>query len=248
MASEQDADHRLDYGERWLRDGLEVFKPSLSVYQTEVDMTKALAHLEQLRLEGVRATATHLIIAATARVLAANADLHQMVAGARRHRPKQVDIGLSIAGETFVAPVLVVEQADRKSVGEIVATLDAELPRVREADRRMLAALRRWGWLVPFGPVRRGLLRALFRSPSFRRKGVGTFQISSVPVEWAFSTSFAATGLLVCGKLTQRVTAVDGQPAVRPMMTLTLCSDHGVWDGRAAARFLAGVRSELGKS
>jgi pyruvate/2-oxoglutarate dehydrogenase complex dihydrolipoamide acyltransferase (E2) component len=28
-------------------------------------------------------------------------------------------------------------------------------------------------------------------------------------------------------------------------MTLTLSGDHGVWDGRAAARFLAAVQGEL---
>jgi pyruvate/2-oxoglutarate dehydrogenase complex dihydrolipoamide acyltransferase (E2) component len=29
------------------------------------------------------------------------------------------------------------------------------------------------------------------------------------------------------------------------MMTLTLSGDHGVWDGRAGARFLAAVKSDL---
>jgi pyruvate/2-oxoglutarate dehydrogenase complex dihydrolipoamide acyltransferase (E2) component len=31
------------------------------------------------------------------------------------------------------------------------------------------------------------------------------------------------------------------------MITLTLCGDHGVWDGRSAARFLAAVQAELEK-
>jgi pyruvate dehydrogenase E2 component (dihydrolipoamide acetyltransferase) len=37
------------------------------------------------------------------------------------------------------------------------------------------------------------------------------------------------------------VIAVDGQPAVRPMLTLTLSSDHRVVDGARAAKFLDDV-------
>lgn len=44
--------------------------------------------------------------------------------------------------------------------------------------------------------------------------------------------------ILAVGKIADRVVAVNGQPAVRPMLTLTLSCDHRVVDGARAARFL----------
>ena len=201
--------------------------------------------LEKLRHRGVQATSTHLLVHAAARALAANPELHQIVAGIRRHRPDRVDIGLSITGQTFVAPVLVIEGADRKSVAEIVAETTRRVPEIQQADREMLRVLRKWGRLVPFGFLRRALLRVLFRSATFRRKGAGTFQVSTVPLDWALSSAFSTTGVLVGGQTRSRVVVVEGKPAVRPVMTLTLSGDHGVWDGRAAARFLTAVKGEL---
>jgi pyruvate dehydrogenase E2 component (dihydrolipoamide acetyltransferase) len=44
--------------------------------------------------------------------------------------------------------------------------------------------------------------------------------------------------ILAVGKITDRVVPVDGHPGVRPMMTLTLSSDHRVVSGARAAEFL----------
>jgi len=239
------ADGRLDFAERWLQDGLRVLRPALSVVQVSVDMTAALRRLDDLGREGVRATPTHLLVQAAARALAANPSLHQVVAGNRRDRPAQVDIGLSVTGDTFVNPVLVIERADRKTVAEIAAEITRRAPDAQAADRHMQDLLRRWGWLVPFGSLRRAMLRLLFRSPAFRRRGAGTFQVSTVAGDWALTSTFATSGVLIGGQVSSRVVSVDGAPAVRPIMTLTLSGDHGVWDGRAAARFLAAVRAQL---
>lgn len=238
-------DGTLDFADRWLRDGLRVLTPALSVYQINVDMTPALRTLDALRREGTQATTTHLLVSAAARSLAAHPALHQIVAGRRRHRPARVDIGLSVTGETFVAPVLVIEDADRKTVAEIARETALRTPEVRQADSRMLGTLRRWGWLVPSGILRRGILRTLFRSPAFRAKGAGTFQVSTVPVDWGFSSAFSAAGVLIGGHVAPQVVPVNGEPLVRPMMRITLSADHGVWDGRAAAMFLAEVRTIL---
>lgn len=239
------ANESLDYAERWLRDGLRVLRPALSVLQITVDMTNAMRRLEELRRAGVQATSTHLLVHAAARALAANPSVHQIIAGNTRHRPDRVDIGLSVTGDTFVAPVLVLEGADQKTVAEIAAESAQRAPEAREADRRMLRALRRWGWVVPFGFARRAILRLLFSSARFRRKGAGTFQVSTVPADWALTSTFSTAGVLMGGQVWSRVMVIDGQPAVRPSMIITLSGDHGVWDGRAAARFMAAVKSEL---
>jgi pyruvate dehydrogenase E2 component (dihydrolipoamide acetyltransferase) len=239
------SDESLDYAERWLRDGLRVLQPALSVHQITVDMTIATRRLEELRKSGVHASATHLLVHAAARALLANPRLHQVVAGTNRHRPARVDIGLSVAGETFVAPVLIIEGADQKTIAEIATETATRAPDVQRADHRMIEALRKWGRVVPFGFLRRAILRSLFSSAMFRTKGAGTFQVSMVPVDWALTSVFSTAGVLVGGQTRLRVVVVDGQVAIRPMMTVTLSGDHGVWDGRASARFLAAVKSDL---
>jgi pyruvate dehydrogenase E2 component (dihydrolipoamide acetyltransferase) len=44
--------------------------------------------------------------------------------------------------------------------------------------------------------------------------------------------------ILAVGSIVDRVVAVAGKPAVRPMVTLTLSSDHRAADGARAALFL----------
>ncbi len=44
--------------------------------------------------------------------------------------------------------------------------------------------------------------------------------------------------ILAVGRITDRVVPVDGKPGIRPMMTMTLSSDHRVVDGARAAIFL----------
>jgi pyruvate dehydrogenase E2 component (dihydrolipoamide acetyltransferase) len=51
--------------------------------------------------------------------------------------------------------------------------------------------------------------------------------------------------ILAVGRIADRVVAVEGKPAVRPMMTLTLSSDHRVVDGARAATFLEELAQAL---
>ena len=52
-------------------------------------------------------------------------------------------------------------------------------------------------------------------------------------------------GILAVGAIADRVVAVDGKAVVRPMLTLTLSSDHRVVDGATAAAFLKDVVTEI---
>jgi pyruvate dehydrogenase E2 component (dihydrolipoamide acetyltransferase) len=47
--------------------------------------------------------------------------------------------------------------------------------------------------------------------------------------------------ILAVGRIADRVVAIDGQPAVRPMVTMTISSDHRLVDGARAALFLYDV-------
>jgi pyruvate dehydrogenase E2 component (dihydrolipoamide acetyltransferase) len=51
--------------------------------------------------------------------------------------------------------------------------------------------------------------------------------------------------ILAVGSIEDKVVAVDGQPAVRPRMELTLTCDHRAVDGATGAEFLRDVRTFL---
>jgi pyruvate dehydrogenase E2 component (dihydrolipoamide acetyltransferase) len=51
--------------------------------------------------------------------------------------------------------------------------------------------------------------------------------------------------VLAVGRIADRVVPVDGQPGIRPMMTITLSSDHRVVDGAQAAAFLNDLAGAL---
>ena len=80
----------------------------------------------------------------------------------------------------------------------------------------------------------------------------GTFTISNLGMYGvdAFTAIIVPpqAGILAVGAITDRVVAVNGQPAVRPMMTLTLSCDHRVVDGVRGAAFLNDVVQAIGSA
>jgi pyruvate dehydrogenase E2 component (dihydrolipoamide acetyltransferase) len=73
----------------------------------------------------------------------------------------------------------------------------------------------------------------------------GTFTISNLGMYGvdAFNAVINApqAAILAVGRIAERVVPVHGQPAVQPMMTLTLTCDHRATDGARAAQFLDSV-------
>jgi len=239
----------LDFAERWVRDGIHVCCVPAYFAALDVDMSYAKALIENARSRNVRITYAHILLRAAALTLAANPDLHKMVCGCSEYRPAEVDIALSVSGEMAAAPLLVIEGAERKKLAGIADEIVRRTAEVRAADRRIGQLLRRWGWLLPLGVLRRAILRALFRNYRFRRKGAGTFQLSVVPgVDSIVSPVFSSSAALFAGAVRDRVIALDGMPVVRPVITLTCCADHRVWDGNAGARFLTGIQKVLESS
>jgi pyruvate dehydrogenase E2 component (dihydrolipoamide acetyltransferase) len=121
------------------------------------------------------------------------------------------------------------------NVGIAVATEDALIvPVVHDAARLELHAVaERRRELV--GRARGRKLRpddvagATFTISNLGMFGVDAFQ-AIVPAPQA--------AILAVGRILDRVVAVDGAPAVRPTLTLTLSFDHRVVDGAAGAQFL----------
>jgi pyruvate dehydrogenase E2 component (dihydrolipoamide acetyltransferase) len=124
---------------------------------------------------------------------------------------------------------------ERIDVGIAVATDDAlVVPVVRDADRLELREI----------AARRADLVARARERRLRLDDLdgGTFTISNLGMFGvdAFGAVVNApqAAILAVGRIADRVVAVDGVPAVRPTMVLTLSLDHRAIDGAMGARFL----------
>jgi len=236
----------LSLGERWLPDAFRVIAAPGGFALRMVDMTQATAALKLLREAGLRATFTHLIVRAAAVALARNPELRQMVCGYRRLTPADVDIGLSMAGETTYAPVVVLAGADRTPLGPLVPSLNEAVRVAHEKEKRDLKNIGRIGWIIPLGFLRRLILRWLQNTFWFRRRLAGTFQVSCLSsVDVAAPFLFYTGSLLSAGRVCDRVVAVDGQPAVRPTVWLTVCVDHVAMDGRRAGQLLKAIKIVL---
>ncbi len=175
------------------------------------------------RDHNLKLTHTDLLIALIARVVAKHPKFNASWTGnAIRYNP-EVNISLAAAVKDGVVGV-VIPQADTATLGSIAAR------------RRDLSERARAGHLRP--PDVTG----------------GTFTISNLGMYEvdAFSAIITPpqTAVLAVGAITDRVVPVDGKPGIRPMMTVTLSSDHRVVDGAQAALFLkdlAGALREPGK-
>jgi 2-oxoacid dehydrogenase/acyltransferase catalytic subunit len=236
----------IPLGWRWINDGFDVAPRAGGFVMSLADMTMARAALRILRDARVPATMTHLIVRACALALARNPRLHQLVCNYKRLTPGVVDIGLSMAGATSYAPVVVLPAVDRKPLGTLIPSVIESIDLCVEKERHDLAKMRRQLWLIPFGVIRRFILRWLSKSLWFRRRLVGTFQVSILPTVDALAPLiFYTGGLLAAGAVRDRVVAIDGAPAVRPTMWLTLCGDHGAMDGMRAAELLNAIQDLL---
>ena len=124
---------------------------------------------------------------------------------------KEVNVAIAMAVDDGVMAA-VIHKADAAAVGEIAV------------HRRDLTQRARAARLRP----------ADISGATFTISNLGMYHAD------AFSAIIIApqAAILAVGQIADRVVPVDGRPAIRPMMTLILSSDHRVVDGARAAAFL----------
>jgi NADPH:quinone reductase-like Zn-dependent oxidoreductase/pyruvate/2-oxoglutarate dehydrogenase complex dihydrolipoamide acyltransferase (E2) component len=246
LARPADQIDTIPMGERWLADGFRVIPTAGGFAQRMVDMTHATEALRALGEVGLHGTFTHVVVRAAALALARNPRLHESVIGYRKLTPGAVDIGLSMAGQTTYAPVVVLPAVDRTSLRALVDVVGAATAAARLKEAHDLQNLRRVGWVTPFGFFRRFVIRMLQRSFWFRRRIVGTFQVTSVPTaDLAVPLQFYAGSILSFGRVHSSVVAVGGAVEVRPMLSLTICVEHVTTDAMRAGALLSEIASIL---
>lgn len=238
----QDQITSLPHGERWFFDGFTVIPAPRGLVTKLCDASRIKQTLQILRQRGLPATYTQIFVRAVALGLRRVPDAHKLVAGYRRLSPAAIDIGLSVAGRTNYAPVLVVPRADEQNLAELSRFLSQAVPVTREKEVRDLDGMVRTGWVIPFGSVRRFILRLLQKMFWFRRKLVGTIQVTCMPqIDQVYALTMYSSTAIGFGRIADRVLAVDGQPVVRPSVWLTLALDHLAIDGKTAGDLLAAV-------
>jgi pyruvate dehydrogenase E2 component (dihydrolipoamide acetyltransferase) len=90
--------------------------------------------------------------------------------------------------------------------------------------------------------ARAGKLRpADIAEATFTISNLGMYQVD----QFSAIITPPQAAILAVGSIADRVVAVQGQPAVRPMMILTISCDHRVADGAGAARFLADLAEAI---
>ena len=190
----------------------------------DVDATALNAARQRLvpeieRSHGVKVTHTDLLVAAVARALRQHPRMNGSWTNGSITLNGDVNVALAMAVENAVVTA-VIRNADRAKLGEIAK------------GRKELAERARANRLQPAD-----ITGATFTISNLGMFSVDAFTAIIVPPQ---------AGILAVGAIADRVVAVDGMIGVRPMVNLTLSSDHRIIDGARAAAFLNDVVVALG--
>jgi pyruvate dehydrogenase E2 component (dihydrolipoamide acetyltransferase) len=186
----------------------EIDATELNQYRNRIAAEMAGAHEGPV---GVHVTHTDLLVALVARVLLRHPRLNASwsAEGIRIHH--QVNMGIAIAVNDAVLAG-VIPNAHTASLAQI-------------ASRRAEVAER----------ARAGKLRpADITDATFTISNLGMYHVD----QFSAIITPPQAAILAVGAIVDRVVAVEGKPAVRPSMMLTVSCDHRVADGARAALFL----------
>jgi pyruvate dehydrogenase E2 component (dihydrolipoamide acetyltransferase) len=194
----------------------EIEATALNDFRERIVSERSAAENDQKH--GLRITHTDLLVALVARVLLKHPRLNASWSpqGIRLHT--HVNMGVAIAVHDGVVAA-VIPNAHTAGLAEIAK------------QRRDVAERARAGKLRP----------ADIADATFTISNLGMYHVD------AFSAIITPpqAAILAVGAIADRVVAVDGKPAIRPMMTLTLSSDHRVADGARAAQFLEDLAAAI---
>jgi pyruvate dehydrogenase E2 component (dihydrolipoamide acetyltransferase) len=190
--------------------------------RVDADMTAAADLRRQLKpvLEatGARLTYTDLIAAAVAQALVLQPLLNATLENETVHIHPTVNLGIAVAlDEGLTVPVIA--QAESLRLADLSIAIQDTAKKARSNQ------------LPP----------SAYSGGTFTITNLGQFGIDSFdPI-----INPPQVAILGVGRIQDRVVAVNGAPAVRPMMTLTVTFDHRATDGAPASLFLAKVKELL---
>jgi hypothetical protein len=239
--AKKDQIDRIPFGARWVMDAWEMFPVPAGFGLLHVDMSQAQKAVRILRDAGIPATYPHMIVRALGMGFAQNPGRLHLVCNYRRLTPASLNVGLSMAGQTSYAPVVVIPEVDQKPLSVLIPEIIEAVDAMGAREAADIAAISRI--IVPFRFLRRWILRILNRSLEFRTRMVGNYQVTCVNnVDIAVPFLFYSSAILSMGAVRDRVIVVDGKPAVRPTAWLAGVCDHVAIDGQTGGDALGYVK------
>jgi len=183
----------------------------------EVNASRLFAWREQMQnLMEPRPTYTDLLVKLVAAALSRHKQVNASWHDGKIMQHREINVGLAMAiKDGLVVPVI--HRANEQSLSLIVER------------RQDLVSRARAGKLSA-----EDLANGTFTISNLGMYGVDAFNAIVNPPQAA---------ILAVGRIAERVVPIDGEPAVRPMMILSLSCDHRVIDGARGAQFLATLAS-----
>ncbi len=167
---------------------------------------------------GVKVTHTDLLVSAIGKTLTKYPRINGSWVDGRIILNQDVNVAIAIAVDNAVVTA-VIKHADKLSLGEIAKA------------RKELSDKARANKLSPAD-----ISGATFTISNLGMLNVDAFTAIIVPPQAC---------ILAVGAITDRVVVVDGPIGIRPVMTMTLSSDHRLVDGARAAMFMDDVVKAL---
>lgn len=189
--------------------------------ETAIDMSKALAWLSEAnrrRPVAKRLLPVVLLIKATAKALQAFPDLNAVWENGLQ-RKEEINVGFVISLRTGGLVVPAIRNADRKSLDEIMETLNDLIPRAR--------ALK-------------------LRSSELSESTITLTNLGDDGADAVFGVIYPPQVAIVgFGGIREQPVAENGLIGARPLMRATLAGDHRATDGLTGSRFLAALKQLL---
>jgi pyruvate dehydrogenase E2 component (dihydrolipoamide acetyltransferase) len=181
----------------------------------EVDASRLVAWRQRVKSPaGARITYTDLLVRLVAVALSRHPAVNAAWKDGTIAPAADISIGLAVAIDAgLVVPVI--HRADALSLTEL-ATRREDLVSRAQAGRLRPADIQGGGFTIS----------------NLGMFGIDAFSAIVNPPQAA---------ILAVGRIADRVVAVNGQPAVRPTMVLTLSCDHRALDGARGAQFLGAL-------
>ncbi len=160
---------------------------------------------------GIKPTFTDLLVKMIGFTLREHPRVNSAWANGNIRFNKNINIGIAVAVEDgLIVPVI--RHADASSISEIASQRKDLIERAQN----------------------RKLRPADISDGTFTLSNLGMYNVDAFNA--IVNTPQAA--ILAVGRIAERVVPVNGEPAVRPMLTVSLSCDHRLVDGARAAKFL----------
>ncbi len=235
-----------------------------SVYGTlEIDATPIIKFIEKEKERGVRVTPTVIIAKAAALGLREFPILNTVLRWGRLYQRKTVDVFLQVSApgrkEDNLSGVLI-RECDKKAASEIAEELQKKAEPIKHGDDREYKKMKNILKFVPaflVGPILTFMSTILYGmnlwSPLLNapKDSFGSLMVTSVGM-LGIDNGFAplvpysrCPFLISVGEIKDKAVVIDGQLAIRPMLSIGVTMDHRQMDGKGASLILSAFRNYL---